>query len=48
MAKRTRKGITYYLVRWSGDYDPTWEPASNIPENVIKEYERLTGGFRRR
>jgi transposase InsO family protein len=47
MGKRKRKGVTFYLVRWRGNWDPTWEPASNIPPDIIEDYERLTSGFQR-
>ncbi|KAM7186756.1 hypothetical protein V8F20_011267 [Naviculisporaceae sp. PSN 640] len=30
---------TYYLVQWTGDWAPTWEPASNITKDLIKTYK---------
>jgi hypothetical protein len=41
MDRKKSKGRTLYLVRWSGDFE-------NIPTQLIREYERLRSGFRRR
>lgn len=33
------KGVTEYLVKWSDDSEDSWEPAMNIGEDLIKDYE---------
>ena len=32
--------VTYYLIDWEGDYDPSWEPAENIDDEMIRDYKR--------
>lgn len=42
--KKVKNKKVYYLVKWK-DYDineATWEPKENIPENIIKDYEKIT------
>ncbi|RDL40043.1 uncharacterized protein BP5553_00022 [Venustampulla echinocandica] len=34
------EGKQYYLVKWVGDWDNTWEPAENMSEDVIQEYDK--------
>jgi hypothetical protein len=29
---------TFYLIKWVGDWDDTWEPAENVNEVVVKNY----------
>lgn len=29
----------YYLTQWAGDYEPTWEQATNITSDLKVEYE---------
>ncbi|KAF5618850.1 hypothetical protein F25303_12958 [Fusarium sp. NRRL 25303] len=42
--------IRYFLVRWEGDWppdqNPSWEPESNLPKDLIKAY--LRNGKRKR
>ncbi|KAF5981826.1 hypothetical protein FBULB1_4571 [Fusarium bulbicola] len=42
--------VRYFLVRWEGDWppdqNPSWEPESNLPKDLIKEY--LRNGKRKR
>lgn len=33
------KGRTEYMVKWSDDSEDSWEPAVNIGEDLIKDYE---------
>ena len=33
------KGITEYLVKWSDSSEDSWEPAVNIGEDLVKDYE---------
>lgn len=33
------KGVTEYLVKWSDNSEESWEPAINIGEDLIKDYE---------
>ncbi|KAG0584680.1 hypothetical protein KC19_3G227600 [Ceratodon purpureus] len=38
--KRTdAKGVAEYLVKWSDDSEDSWEPAVNIGEDLVKDYE---------
>jgi hypothetical protein len=30
--------IHYYLVDWVGDWDPTWEPETNVSSTAVKAY----------
>lgn len=32
-------GVTEYLVQWTDDAEDTWEPASNIAQDLIREFE---------
>lgn len=34
-----KKGKTMYLIRWEGDYQPTWEPEENVAAETIEEFE---------
>ena len=36
--RKTRRGKLEFLVRWSGPYEPTWEPRANLPEEMISRY----------
>ena len=39
--KDSKYGRTlYYLIKWVGDWDNTWEPAVNVGSDVRAEYER--------
>jgi DNA invertase Pin-like site-specific DNA recombinase len=35
---KIKKGNTYYLVKWQGDYPNSWEPEDNINTNLIRQY----------
>jgi signal recognition particle protein len=38
--KRTDgKGVTEFLVKWSDGSEDSWEPAVNIGEDLVKDYE---------
>jgi len=34
-----KRNALYYLIRWVGDYENTWEPAENVGAEVIREYK---------
>jgi hypothetical protein len=39
--KDSKTGRTrYYLIKWVGDYDNTWEPKVNVGSDVRAEYEK--------
>jgi Chromo (CHRromatin Organisation MOdifier) domain len=31
--------VLWYLIKWVGDWDNTWEPAENVGTDAIKEYK---------
>lgn len=33
----------FYLIKWEGEYDDTWEPAGNVGEQVVKEWKAKKG-----
>jgi hypothetical protein len=33
------KTETWYLIKWAGEWDDTWEPSENVADGAIKEYE---------
>lgn len=35
---KIKKGKTYYLVKWQGNYSNSWEPEENINSNLIRQY----------
>jgi DNA invertase Pin-like site-specific DNA recombinase len=35
---KIKKGKTYYLVKWQGNYSNSWEPEDNINSNLIRQY----------
>ncbi len=35
---KIKKGKTYYLVKWEGNYPNSWEPEENINSNLIRQY----------
>ena len=35
---KTEKGKQKYNIKWAGYTNPTWEPETNIPPNVVQEY----------
>jgi len=37
--RRDEKGVVEYLVKWSDDSEESWEPAENIGEDLVKDYE---------
>eukprot|EP00658_Telonema_sp_P-2_P004326 TRINITY_DN11624_c0_g1_i1.p1 TRINITY_DN11624_c0_g1~~TRINITY_DN11624_c0_g1_i1.p1 ORF type:complete len:547 (+),score=137.91 TRINITY_DN11624_c0_g1_i1:44-1684(+) len=37
--KRSRAGQTEYKVEWEGEFMPSWEPAQNITDDLIQEFE---------
>lgn len=37
--RKNEKGMTEYLVKWSDDSEESWEPASNIGEDLVKDFE---------
>jgi hypothetical protein len=39
MDKREVEGKVEYLVQWADSPDNTWEPADNVEEEVVAEYE---------
>jgi len=45
--KENGKKQVYYLVDWVGDWDPTWEPAENIGQGAIEEYNLIRKNSRR-
>lgn len=36
---KKQKPVLYYLIKWVGDWDNTWEPAENVGKEAIAEYE---------
>ncbi|XP_013405563.1 protein NYNRIN-like [Lingula anatina] len=32
------KGVKHYLVKWKGNYPPSWEPHSNVSQALIREF----------
>ena len=36
--RRGRGKQRQYLVRWAGDFDPSWEPPENIPTEMVETY----------
>lgn len=32
---------TYYLIKWEGEYEDTWEPSENVGTDLKKEYKRV-------
>ena len=36
---KKQKPVLYYLIKWVGDWDDTWEPAENVGRDAINEYE---------
>jgi hypothetical protein len=39
LEKRRRKKRTEYLVKWQDSDEPTWEPAKNIDQDLVKAFE---------
>ncbi|KAF4619049.1 hypothetical protein G7Y89_g14796 [Cudoniella acicularis] len=37
----------YYLIRWVGDWDDTWEPEENVGEGAIQEYQKRQRNLKR-
>jgi len=39
--RKSKAGKTEYLIKWQGyeEADKTWEPADNVSDNLIKEFE---------
>lgn len=35
------KKQTYYLIKWEGDYEDTWEPSENVAVELKKEYKKV-------
>ena len=33
------KAETWYLIKWVGEWDDTWEPAENVGSGAIRDYE---------
>ncbi|KAG4435995.1 hypothetical protein IFR05_008537 [Cadophora sp. M221] len=40
VGKKIKHVITYYLIRWVGDWPLSWEPAGNVGQESIDEYEK--------
>ena len=36
--RKSGKGRYEFQVRWVGDYEDTWEPRANIPEELVSRY----------
>lgn len=43
--KRMKRRQVQYLVKWEGydDMENTWEPDENLPENMVRQYEKKRG-----
>jgi hypothetical protein len=39
IGRRSRRGALEYLVDWSGEWAPSWEPASALPEDLRVAYD---------
>ncbi|KAH7364121.1 hypothetical protein BKA65DRAFT_490460 [Rhexocercosporidium sp. MPI-PUGE-AT-0058] len=39
MRKKGKHVVTYYLIKWVGDWPLSWEPAENVGQDAIDEYE---------
>ena len=37
-------GVEYFLIRWEGYDEETWEPCSNIPEFMVSYYKKTGNG----
>ena len=37
MACKTVNNVKHYKVKWTGYNDTTWEPAGNIPDELIRD-----------
>ena len=40
LKKKTEKGKTFYEVKWENYTETTWEPQENIPDFIVKYYEK--------
>ena len=40
VGKKSKTIITYYLIKWVGNWPLSWEPAENVGSESIEEYER--------
>lgn len=38
LACKTQNGVKYYKVKWTGYSARTWEPAENLPSDLIREF----------
>ncbi|KAH7417384.1 hypothetical protein BKA64DRAFT_657810 [Cadophora sp. MPI-SDFR-AT-0126] len=38
--KKGKHVVTYYLIKWVGNWPLSWEPAENVGSKSIEEYER--------
>lgn len=51
LASKVAKGKQLYRIKWVGYTEKTWEPAENLPTNIVSEYDRThtkTGKKRKR
>ncbi|KAL2072630.1 hypothetical protein VTL71DRAFT_11973 [Oculimacula yallundae] len=39
VGKKSKKVMTYYLIKWVGNWPLSWEPAENVGAESIEEYE---------
>ena len=40
VGKKSKHVVTYYLIKWVGNWPLSWEPAENVGNESIEEYER--------
>ncbi|KAG4415667.1 hypothetical protein IFR04_011172 [Cadophora malorum] len=40
VGKKGKTIVTYYLIKWVGNWPLSWEPAENVGSESIEEYER--------
>ncbi|PVH85790.1 hypothetical protein DL98DRAFT_511330 [Cadophora sp. DSE1049] len=40
VGKKDKHVVTYYLIKWVGNWPLSWEPAENVGSESVEEYER--------
>jgi hypothetical protein len=45
---KKQKPVLWYLIKWVGDWENTWEPAKNVGKEAIAEYQEKKAEQRKR